>query len=340
VRHTFSEHQRGLVSIVANQIASAIHNARLYEERRRAADALQAANASLEARVAERTASLERELRVAEELLSDARSRVDGPLLGESAAVRELRDAIGREAAHTEPLLLAGPPGAGKEAVARAIHAASGRRGAFIFVSCPELHTSNLHALVGSSSATRPVTDFLANKLELASGGTLFLDAVDELPLWLHSALGELIENHLSAYARDQSAMPDVRVIASTTRDLMREVPSEQLAPPFRLLCRNQIPVPALAKRREDIPALVDHFVRRHARQLGKVVDGVSQESMRRFQTYAWPGNIRELRAVIERAVLVSRSRLLEIDEEFLDQGPVVGSYRLVTRLGSGGMDI
>ena len=74
VRRTFSEHDRGLVSIVANQIASAIHNAQLYEERRRAADALQAANASLEARVAERTAALERELRVAEELLSDARS--------------------------------------------------------------------------------------------------------------------------------------------------------------------------------------------------------------------------------------------------------------------------
>ena len=87
VRHTFGEHDRGLVSIVANQIASAIRNAQLYEERRRAAEALQAANASLEARVAERTAALERELRIAEELLSDARSRVEGPLLGESAAV-------------------------------------------------------------------------------------------------------------------------------------------------------------------------------------------------------------------------------------------------------------
>ena len=99
VRHTFGEHDRGLVSIVANQIASAIHNARLYEERQRAAEALQAANASLEARVAERTAALERELRVAEELLSSARSRVEGPLLGDSAAVRALRDAIATQAA-------------------------------------------------------------------------------------------------------------------------------------------------------------------------------------------------------------------------------------------------
>jgi transcriptional regulator with AAA-type ATPase domain len=101
------------VSIVANQIAIAIHNARLFEERTQAAIALQAANASLEVRVAERTAALERELRVAEELLSDARSRVEGPLLGDSGAVRVLREAIAREAPRQEPLLLVGPPGAG-----------------------------------------------------------------------------------------------------------------------------------------------------------------------------------------------------------------------------------
>ena len=143
MRQAFDEHDRSLVTIVANQIASAIRNAQLYEERRRAAEALQAANASLEARVAERTAALERELRVAEDLLSHARSRVDGPLIGDSAAVRALRDAVAREASRTEPLLLTGPPGAGKEAVAHALHSASGRKGAFIFVSCAELQTQN-----------------------------------------------------------------------------------------------------------------------------------------------------------------------------------------------------
>ena len=111
VKRTFSPHERGLVSIVANQIAIAIHNARLFEERAQAAIALQAANASLEVRVAERTAALERELRVAEELLSDARSRVEGPLLGDSGAVRVLREAIAREAPRQEPLLLVGPAG-------------------------------------------------------------------------------------------------------------------------------------------------------------------------------------------------------------------------------------
>ena len=83
---------------------------------------------------------------------------------------------------------------------------------------------------------------------------------------------------------------------------------------------------------------LIDHFVRRQARHLGKVVEGVSADSMRRLEAYAWPGNIRELRTVLERAILVSRSPVLEIDEELLDEGLVVGSYRLVTRVGSGGM--
>src|SRR5439155_23285791 len=145
MRHAFGERDRSLVTIVANQIASAIRNAQLYDERRRAADALQAANASLEARVAERTAALERELRIAEELLSHARSRVDGPLVGESAAVRALRDAVAREASRTEPLLLTGPPGVGKEAVAHAVHGTSGRKGAFIFVSGSELQTQSRH---------------------------------------------------------------------------------------------------------------------------------------------------------------------------------------------------
>ena len=156
VPRSFGEHERDLVSIVANQIASAIHNARLYEERRRAAAALQEANASLEARVAERTAALERELRVAQALLSEARSRVEGPLLGDSAAVRALREAIARQAASTDPLLLIGPPGSGKEAVAHAVHGASGRAGAFIFVSCSELQTQHRHAAADATTPRRP----------------------------------------------------------------------------------------------------------------------------------------------------------------------------------------
>ena len=110
VQRTFAEHDRALLSIIANHIASAIHNAQLYEERRRTADQLQAMNASLEARVAERTAALERELRVAEDLLKDARSRIDGPLVGDSAAVRALRAAVAEQAARRNRCYSAGRP--------------------------------------------------------------------------------------------------------------------------------------------------------------------------------------------------------------------------------------
>jgi DNA-binding NtrC family response regulator len=337
VRYTFSEHDRGLVSIVANQIASAIHNARLYEDRQRAAEALQVANASLEARVAERTAALERELRVAEELLSNARSRIEGPLLGDSVAIRTLRDAIARMAVRPEPLLLVGPPGAGKEASAHAIHSASNRAGAFIFVSCPELHTESRHT-VDSRLLARPEDSLLSSKLELASGGTLYLDAVFELPPRMQLELEAELEQHERARARGEATVPDVRVIASTTRNLTHEAQSGRLSALLRLFSRNQIAVPALVDRQDDIPVLVDVFVRRHARQLGKVIDGVSPESMRRLQAYIWPGNIRELSSVLERAILVSRSTVLEVDEDLLDEGRAVGSYRLVTPLGSGGM--
>ncbi|HKT81710.1 MAG TPA: protein kinase [Vicinamibacterales bacterium] len=327
VRKNFDEHERELASIVANQIASAIRNAQLYEETRRSAEALQAANETLEARVAERTAELERELRIADELLNDARNRVEGPLLGDSQAVRGLRDAVAREAKSVEPLLLVGPPGAGKEAFAYALHAASGRPGAFIFVSCPELHTPMPSGDPGCGET------LLAAKADLANNGTLFLEAVHELPSAMRDALAKLIDQQMQARRRGDAPVPDVRIIASTIvdphsiRDLM----------PDRLRT-NRIAIPALADRREDVPAIVDHFVQRQARRLGKTITGVSPEALQRLQQYPWPGNIRELQGVLERAILVSRSAVLDIDEDLLDERLAVGSYRLVSQLGSGGM--
>jgi len=333
---SFGEHERDLVSIVANQIASAIHNARLYEQRRLAAVALHEANLSLEARVAERTAALERELRVAQALLNENRNRVEGPLLGESAAVRALRDAIARQATMTEPLLLRGAAGSGKEAAARAVHDASGRTGAFIFVSCPEVNTQYRHAGEAMSSRN-PDTSLIASRFELASGGTLFLESVQELPPDLQRALHDTLVGDRSHPARGEPGIRDVRLIASTTHD-MQQPPPGGFLPLFQLLTANRISMPTLADRREDISALVDHFVRRHARRLGKVIDGVSPDSMRRLETYVWPGNIRELRTVLERAVMLCKSTVLEVDEEQLNEALAVGSYRLVTPLGSGGM--
>jgi DNA-binding NtrC family response regulator/putative methionine-R-sulfoxide reductase with GAF domain len=336
VPRSFGEHERDLVSIIANQIASAINNARLYEERRLAAAALQDANLSLEARVAERTEALERELRVAQALLNEARSRVEGPLLGGSAAVRALRDAVARQARSIEPLLLTGPAGSGKEAVARAVHDGSGRTGAFIFVSCAELNTQHRHAEETTASG-RSEASLIASRFELASGGTVFLDAIHELPPDLQRRLHVILEEKRRRSSGGDADQPDVRLIASTTHDL-RLPPPGGFLPLFQLLAANLVNVPPLADRRQDIPALVDHFVRRHARRLGKVIDAVSPDSIRRLEAYAWPGNIRELRTVLDRAVLMCKSTVLEVDAEQLNEALAVGSYRLVKALGAGGM--
>jgi len=329
VARSFGEHERDLVSIIANQIASAIHNARLYEQQRLAAAALEEANASLEARVAERTAALERELRVAQALLNEARTQVEGPLLGGSAAVRGLREAVARQARSIEPLLLTGPAGSGKEAVARAVHDASGRTGAFIMVGCAEITAQHRPADTPTPSRAADASP-LDSRFELASGGTVFLDAVHELPPDLQRALHGTLDS-------DRGRLRDVRLIASTTHDV-RVAPAGAYLPLFQWLAQNRVTVPPLVERREDIPALVDHFVRRHARRLGKVIDEVSPESMHRLEAYTWPGNIRELKSVLERAVMICRSTVLEVDAEQLNEALAVGSYRLVSPLGSGGM--
>src|SRR5262245_3058838 len=247
VPRSFGEHERDLVSIIANQIASAIHNARLYEERRRAAAELQEANASLEARVAERTAALARELRVAQALLNEARSRVEGPLLGASAAVRGLRDAVSRQSRSIETLLLTGPAGAGKEAVARAVHDASGRTGAFSFVNCAEITTQYRQGAEGAPP--NPEESLIGSRFELGSRGTVFLDAVHELPSHFQRALYERLET-------DRSRASDVRVIASTTHDV-RVPPPGGFAPLFERLAANRIGVTPLIDRGEYILELV-----------------------------------------------------------------------------------
>jgi eukaryotic-like serine/threonine-protein kinase len=334
VPRSFGEHERDLVSIIANQIASAIHNGRLYEQRRLAAAALHEANLSLEARVAERTAALERELRVAQALLHEARTRVEGPLLGDSAAVQGLRDAIARQSRSTAPLLLTGPTGSGKEAVARAVHDASKRTGAFIFVRCAEVSTQLRR---GGESLRDAEESFIGSRFELASGGTVFLDAVHELPFDLQRTVHKAVDQDRGHLSPGDSNAPDVRLIASTTLD-GRHPPPGGFPPLFDVLAANRVSVPPLIDRREDIPTLVDHFVRRHARRLGKVIDDVSSDAKRQLEAYTWPGNIRELRTVLERAVLVCKSTVLDIDADQLSEALAVGSYRLVTQLGSGGM--
>ena len=237
----------------------------------------------------------------------------------------------------TEPLLLTGPPGAGKEAVAHAVHGASRAHGAFIFVSCPELQTPSRPAPADATRASTARGASPGKQVELAAGGTLFLDAVHELPPELHARCRRCSSGQERARAATSAGASMCASIASTTRDLTRDAQSGRLDALLRT-SRHRIAVPALADRREDIPALVEHFVRRHARQLGKAVDGVSPESMRRLEAYAGPETSGSCAPCSSARSSWRRARVLEIDEELLDEGLAVGSYRLVSPLGSGGM--
>ncbi len=340
----FTEHEKDLVTIVANQMASAIQTARLVVE-------LKEANLTLEGRVQKRTAELERELRVARVARQDARARLEGALLGASARAREMREGIRAHAAAKETLLLVGPAGAGKEAVARAIHEESARRqGPFLFVTCAQLISSGKHEVSTAGGAAGDGQAGAATKgsagaatdggrFDLAHGGTLYLEGVSDLPRAAQSELVGVLSSMESARAAGEPFFPDARVIASSRQDLWQEARAGRYDLELcRLLTRSQLAVPGLAERLEDVPAIVEHLVGWHARQLGKRVERVSEESMRRLLAYRWPGNVRELASIVERAILVSTGPVLEIEEDLLEEGISLGSYRLVRQIGSGGM--
>ncbi len=292
----------------------------------------------LQAQLESRNAELARELQVAQELLADARRRVEGALVGSSPAVRALRETIAQRASSLEPLLLTGPPGAGQEAVARAVHHQSARgRHAFIHVNCALLAPGQAQGLLSAAGAREsPGAAAALSPLELAESGTLYFEEVHQLPPELQVRVAELLEAASQARAGGKALVPDVRVIASTSAPTSVE---SGLRP--RLLAALEagtVRVPALAERAEDVPELARFFVGQHARSAGAVVERVSDESERRLRAYRWPGNLRELESVLERAVTSAREPVLEIDKALLDEGLPLGHYRLLDKLGEGGM--
>ena len=289
-----------------------------------------------------RNIELARELEVAQELLTDARRRVEGPLLGDSPAIRALRESIARQALSGEVLLLTGPHGAGHEATARAIHHASPRsRQAFIHVNCALLPSGKDTAILSSPAITPPTsasadTGSRMSLLELASKGTLYLDEVNRLPADLQERLADVLAGIESSRERGEPLVPDVRFIAYTSAPLSTENGFHPKL--LALLERRQLRVPSLAERSEDIPEIALFFVRQHAQRIGAVVETISEESMKRLCKYRWPGDVSELQSLLERSVNGAREAVLEIDPALLDEGLPLGHYRLVAKLGAGGM--
>ncbi len=243
------------------------------------------------------------------------RARVESKqvLIGESAVMRELRKQIRMAAPTHGRVLIFGENGTGKELVARSIHAQSLRKnGSFIEVNCAaipeELIESELFGHV--KGAFTGAVASRKGKFEAADGGTLFLDEVGDMSLKTQAkVLRVLQEQKVVAVGSAEAVNVDCRVIAATNKDLEREIAAGNFRDDlfFRL---NVIPfhMPPLRDRREDIPALVDHFIEDFCAEYGKRPKKASAEAMELLMAYQWPGNVRELKNVIERLVIMVAS--------------------------------
>jgi DNA-binding NtrC family response regulator len=284
-----------------------------------------------------RNAELARELAVAQEFLTDARRRVEGPLLGDSPAIRALRESIARYAADADFLLLTGPQGTGHEAAARTIHHASPRsRQAFIHVNCALVPQGQDPGILSPLPVAEPAASSRLSLLELATHGTLYLEEIQRLAGDLQGRLAEVLEGVERLRERGEPVVPDVRVIAYSSAPLAA---TSGFHPKLQaLLERRQLRVPSLAERPDDVSEIALFFLRQHAQRSGAVVEAISEQSMKRLRKYRWPGDVGELQSLIERAVISAREPVLEIDAALLDEGLPLGHYRLMEKLGEGGM--
>lgn len=281
---------------------------------------------------------LEHELRVAQELLKDADRHIQGPLIGQSDAIRELRSFLSAVAEKSEPVLLHGPVGTGEESFARAIHAQSNRsHKAFIYCDCFSLRDNDDHGLFGTFHPQKTVK--VQGKFDLAVGGTLYLDEVSELSVDSQDLLYQILTGRSGpGESASRPAYPG-RVVAYSSRNLAEASRTNQFNTDlYHFLCRREKALPTLLQRSDDLDALIQYFVGQQARRLGKSVSGFSDESLKKLKDYHWPGHIKELKSLIERIVLLSQGPVLELDEGSLEHSESLGGYDLVHKLSSGGM--
>ncbi len=240
----------------------------------------------------------------------------DGSLLGESAAVLAVRTQVARTGPAVSNTLITGESGTGKELVARAIHAASPRRGqAFVPINCGAIPESLLesqlfgHVKGAFTSAVQGSPGLFA----AADRGTVFLDEIGEMPVHLQVKLLRVIEEkQVWPVGGTKPLRVDIRIIASTNRDLDKEVEAGRFRGDlFYRLNVVHIALPPLREHREDIPLLADHFIREFNLKLGRQVRGIDRDALRALMAYPWKGNVRELEHVIESAMILSDREIL-----------------------------
>ena len=240
-------------------------------------------------------------------------------IIGRSRLMREIIERAERVAQSKSTVLITGETGTGKELVARAIHNRSAQRDMpLIKVNCAAIPETLLEselfghvrgAFTGAATSKK-------GKFALADGGSIFLDEIGTMSPALQAKLLRVLqEREFEPLGSERTEKVDVRVIAATNRDLRQMVVEAKFQEDlyYRL---NVIPMelPPLRDRRDDIPALVDHFVSKHAQRTGRRVDGVADGVVQALQQYDWPGNVRELENTIERAVVLSTGSMLTAD--------------------------
>jgi formate hydrogenlyase transcriptional activator len=248
-------------------------------------------------------------------------------IVGSSEPLRKVLSQISKVAPSDSTVLILGQTGTGKELIARAIHKRSRRAArAFIGVNCGAIPTSLIASeLFGhEKGAFTGATQRRLGRFEAANGGTIFLDEVGDLPPDIQIALLRVLqEREIERVGSDKPIPVDVRVLAATHRDLDNLVSEGE----FRqdLLYRlNVVPItmPPLRERVADIPILVEYFIARFGKKMGKKFQTIENRTLKLMQDYEWPGNVRELQNVIERAVTLSDSDTFAVDEAWLKRGP------------------
>jgi formate hydrogenlyase transcriptional activator len=302
-RDAFSPALFGLLSRIAGQIAIAVRNAASFERIE-----------SLNAQLAREKLYLQDEIR-SDQLFED--------IVGGSTALRRVLKEIETVAPTGSTVLISGETGSGKELVARAIHQLSDRRdGAFVKLNCAAIPTGLLESeLFGHERGA--FTGAVAQRIgrfELADHGTVFLDEIGEIPLELQPKLLRVLqEREFERLGSTRTLRSDARLIAATNRDLGALVEQGGFrADLFYRLNVFPVVVPPLRDRREDIPMLVRHFAQQFARRMKRTIETIPVDAMQALTRYDWPGNIRELQNLIERAVILSPGPTLFVPMEAL----------------------
>ncbi len=288
---------------VANQIAMSVANMQAYEE-----------IAALKARLQEENVYLQEEI---------SKEHNFEEIVGNSRVLLEVLRNVETVAPTDSTVLIMGETGCGKELIARAIHSRSGRKHRpLVKLNCGAIPTGLVESeLFGHmKGAFTGALERRVGRFELADGGTLFLDEISELPLDTQVKLLRVLQEHeFEPLGSSKTMRVNVRIIAASNRDLDKAIQEGRFRADlyYRL---NVLPMllPPLRQRRSDIPLLTSFFVERCSRQLGKQITGVAQDAMDILSQYDWPGNIRELQNVIERAVVLSRGSVLRLGRDLL----------------------